>query len=626
MEKSQLKKGGLTRRSFLKRATGTIIGLSALNAFNVRAQNAVKLGVIWPLGVNPAGLEMKKGADFAQQMVNSQFDLSYPEMIPQWEGIPNLGNSKLELVYADHEFDPELGASLVGDMKTKGVAGIVGSLSSQVTNKVSEAAFDMGLPMVTSSAFLSPLTKRGMDSFFRICSDNLQGAKSLFASLSNFMDELPEKEKAMVPKNYVYVVVEYPGVEKDMEVIKGFAEDGVEGEFEGRFTFKPMVVEEGTTMGEIARQLEDIDIGYNDALIPVLPSNQVLFLVKELSHKHPEPESRPGLIFVDPFLSTMQGLMKDLSIEEKAGWRWTFTNIQFFPAVFRADADFASDYIGPFYQQYKEAVGMLNPLNALGFSGIHTWAAILDMAGSTKKKDIVAAANQVSLIDIINTNWNGITFGETSFGDKGANIDVIPGTAHLNERGSLEVVELPGGFTPSSAYASVNIQTNYSCLMNCISIGVSANVTVLESIEQNTYDNHATYSWDSHNTSTTDTDVETDVTTNVENTGAKGCFLTTACVEARNLPDDCYELQTLREFRDNYVRNLPNGEDTIREYYEIAPRIIKRINDTANPAKIFETMYERLVQKSIKLIETGRKTEAFENYRTIVRELKREYL
>ena len=626
MEKSQSKKGGLTRRSFIKGTTGTLIGLSALNSFRARSQSSVKLGVIWPLGVNPAGLEMKKGADFAAQMVNSQFDLSYPEMIPGWEGIPNLNDSKLELVYADHEFDPELGASLVGDMKSKGVVGIVGSLSSRVTDKVSAAAFDAGLPMITSSAFLSPLTKRGMDSFFRICSDNLQGAKSLFASLSNFMNELSAEEKAMVPDNYIYVVVEYPGVEKDMKLIKSFAEEGVEGEFEGVFTFEPMVVEEGTTMGEVANQLEDMDVGQDDAVIPVLPSSQVLFLVKELANKHPEPEARPGLIFVDPFLSTMQGLMKDLSMEQKSGWRWTFTNIQFFPAVFRADADFAGDYIGPFYDRFKETVGAPNPLNALGFSGVHAWASILDLAGSTTKKDIVAAANEVSLIDIINTNWNGITFGETRFGDKGANIDVIPGTAHLDEKGNLQVVELPGGFTPSSAYASVNIQTNYSCIINCISIGVSANVTVLESIEQNTYDNHATYSWDSHNTSTTDTDVETDVTTNVENTGAKGCFLTTACVEARNLPDDCYELETLREFRDGYVRSLPAGDEVIENYYDIAPRIIEKINASLDSSEVFEFLYERLVRRSVQLIESGRKHRAFENYRSIVRELKQEYL
>jgi hypothetical protein len=318
--------------------------------------------------------------------------------------------------------------------------------------------------------------------------------------------------------------------------------------------------------------------------------------------------------------------MRELSTEEKLGWRWTFTNIQFFPAVFRADADFASDYIGPFYDRYKNTVGPPNPLNALGFSGIHTWAAILDMAGSTNKKDVVEAAKQISLIDIINTNWNGITFGETNFGDEGANIDVIPGTAHLDENGNLQVVELPGGFTPSSAYASVNIQTNYSCLMNCVSIGVSANVTVLESIEQNTYDNHATYSWDSHNTSTTDTDVETNVETDVENTGAKGCFLTTACVEARDLPDDCYELRTLRDFRDNYVEDLPGGKRIIEEYYEIAPRIIKEIEKTVHSAEIFEELYEDLVRKSVRLIDFGYYKEAFENYRSTVKELKDKYL
>ncbi len=613
-------------RTFLKGTTGAVLSLSALRGFKARGQNAVKLGVIWPLGVNPAGLEMKKGADFAQEMVNSGFDLSYPELIPSWTGIPSLNDSRLELVYADHKFDPEVGASLVGEMKTKGVVGIVGALSSQVTDKVSTAAFEAGLPMVTSSAFLSPLTKRGMDSFFRICSDNLQGAKSFFASMANFMEEIPAEERAMVPKNYIYLVVKYPGVEEDMEVIKRFAEDGVEGEFEGKFTFEPLVVEEGTTMGEIAGRLEEMDIGYSDGLIPVLPSNQVLFLVKELAHKHSSPEERPGLVFVDPFLSTMQGLMKDLSREEKAGWRWTFTNIQFFPAVFRADANFASDYIGSFRDKFETAVGAPNPLNALAFSGIHTWAAILDRAGSTKREDIVKAANDVSLIDIMNTNWNGITFGETSFGDRGANIDVIPGTAHLDERGNLQVVELPGGFTPSSAYANVNITTNYSCLMNCISVGVEANVTVLESIEQNTFDNHATYSWDSHNTSTRTTEVETTVTTDVETTGAKGCFLTTACVQARNLPDDCYELETLRNFRDSYVKNTPGGREIIREYYDIAPKIIKRISRLKTSSAIYEKLYKDLVLRSVNLIERGEKQEAFYNYRRIVKELKTGYL
>ena len=36
-----------------------------------------------------------------------------------------------------------------------------------------------------------------------------------------------------------------------------------------------------------------------------------------------------------------------------------------------------------------------------------------------------------------------------------------------------------------------------------------------------------------------------------------GCFLTSACTEARGLPDDCHELTVLRAFRDGYLRSQP---------------------------------------------------------------------
>ena len=39
-----------------------------------------------------------------------------------------------------------------------------------------------------------------------------------------------------------------------------------------------------------------------------------------------------------------------------------------------------------------------------------------------------------------------------------------------------------------------------------------------------------------------------------------GCFLTSACTEARGLPDDCHELTVLRSFRDGYLRSQPEGE------------------------------------------------------------------
>lgn len=104
------------------------------------------------------------------------------------------------------------------------------------------------------------------------------------------------------------------------------------------------------------------------------------------------------------------------------------------------------------------------------------------------------------------------------------------------------------------------------------------------------------------------------------------CFITTASIEANGLTDDCYELNTLRAFRDEYVRNLPNGDQIVREYYETAPRIIAGINEMENSREIYLTLYEHLVTKSLNFIHSGEKVKAFMNYLKVVNELKKRYL
>jgi hypothetical protein len=104
-----------------------------------------------------------------------------------------------------------------------------------------------------------------------------------------------------------------------------------------------------------------------------------------------------------------------------------------------------------------------------------------------------------------------------------------------------------------------------------------------------------------------------------------GCLITTACTQAKRLPDDCLELRTLRRFRDSYVRNLPNGESVIREYYDVASKIVAAINAQDNAEEVYRDLYERLVLKSIALIRSGRNNEALENYVGVVAELKRRY-
>ena len=83
----------------------------------------------------------------------------------------------------------------------------------------------------------------------------------------------------------------------------------------------------------------------------------------------------------------------------------------------------------------------------------------------------------------------------------------------------------------------------------------------------------------------------------------EGCYLTTACTENRGLPDDCYELETLRGFRDNILRKNKNGREIIDEYYATAPAIVSIIHSIPEKNKYLNFIYEKLVLKTIELVE-----------------------
>ena len=58
-----------------------------------------------------------------------------------------------------------------------------------------------------------------------------------------------------------------------------------------------------------------------------------------------------------------------------------------------------------------------------------------------------------------------------------------------------------------------------------------------------------------------------------------GCFLTTAIVERRGEADDGPTLTALRAFRDGWMAQHPDGPALVRDYYDIAPRIVAAIPD-----------------------------------------------
>lgn len=105
-----------------------------------------------------------------------------------------------------------------------------------------------------------------------------------------------------------------------------------------------------------------------------------------------------------------------------------------------------------------------------------------------------------------------------------------------------------------------------------------------------------------------------------------GCFLTTACIEAKNLSDDCYELTLLRKFRDEYVKNLETGREEIAHYYLSAPIIIEKIKQKSNATEIFTEMYNELVAPCVRFVENNDFEKAYLHYKDYVVELEKEYL
>ena len=105
-----------------------------------------------------------------------------------------------------------------------------------------------------------------------------------------------------------------------------------------------------------------------------------------------------------------------------------------------------------------------------------------------------------------------------------------------------------------------------------------------------------------------------------------GCFLTSACVEAQGLADDCYELTTLRNFRDTYLRGTPEGAADVCEYYHTAPAIVEKIKAGDNAKAVFARIYEELVLPCVALIEAGKLSEAHSVYKVYTRRLQEQYL
>ena len=103
----------------------------------------------------------------------------------------------------------------------------------------------------------------------------------------------------------------------------------------------------------------------------------------------------------------------------------------------------------------------------------------------------------------------------------------------------------------------------------------------------------------------------------------KLCFITTAVCENSGKPDDCYELTTLRSFRDNWLAFTPGGTELIHEYYNIAPCLVTCMELTDRD---YQGINDKYIRPCIADIENGDMASCRDRYVEMVRNLKRKYL
>lgn len=103
------------------------------------------------------------------------------------------------------------------------------------------------------------------------------------------------------------------------------------------------------------------------------------------------------------------------------------------------------------------------------------------------------------------------------------------------------------------------------------------------------------------------------------------CYLTTACVTAMGLPNNCLELQVLREFRNKILMSTSKGRKAVQEYHKLAPEIVQSIDGRGNAEFIWKQIYTD-IRHAVSLVLNNNFEGAFKHYKQVTLNLKEKYL
>jgi branched-chain amino acid transport system substrate-binding protein len=181
------------RRQVLKLGAAGLATLATRRA-SAASDAEVKIGAIFPLSGPSAqiGVDAKHALETAAEIVNGVYDLDLPAA--KAPGLAGLGGSKLKLVFADHQADPQKGRAEAERLITQDqVCAIVGAYQSSVSATVSQTCERYEIPYIAVDSSSPSLHRRNLKYFFRPAAHDEMFSAAMF----DFMDAMRKQGKTI---------------------------------------------------------------------------------------------------------------------------------------------------------------------------------------------------------------------------------------------------------------------------------------------------------------------------------------------------------------------------------------------------------------------------------------------
>lgn len=156
--------------------------------------NEIIIGAVYPLTGNSAtvGQQNKVAFELAADIINNKTDLDLP--FAKTEGIPNLKNAKIKLVFADSQGKPEVAASEAQRLISREKASIImGAYASSNAATIAQVTERNGVPFLIPDSNSPTLTSQGYQWLFRSSPSENTHINDVF----NLLDDLKKKGKTI---------------------------------------------------------------------------------------------------------------------------------------------------------------------------------------------------------------------------------------------------------------------------------------------------------------------------------------------------------------------------------------------------------------------------------------------